>query len=217
MFLETQPLALRNFDRSSLYSTTNTINQKLIAINSDLYVHTSDCCTVALQPTITNHYKNIISSDVSFFPIKRQSSGGKWNYVQYLLAICSTSDIVRTVTTAKLNQPRSPSRKANICLNCQEIPSFFRMKPGGSLHLSQKYFIFRLIEYTIVNPIYLRYVLILSSIILVSEVVSCTLATISCAVLIPVWRPICPPYRKRQMTTLATTVLIKTLTSCIQQ
>lgn len=146
MFLENQPLALRNFDRSSLHSTTNTINQKSIAINSDLYVLTLDCRTVALQPTIKIHYKNIISSNVSFLPINRQSSGRKWNYVHYLLAICSTSDIIRTVTTAKLNQTRSPSRKINICLNCQEILSFFRMKPGGSLHLSQKNFIFPYLE-----------------------------------------------------------------------
>jgi hypothetical protein len=78
MYLETQPLALRNFDRPSRHSTTNTINQKPIAINSDLYMHTSDCRTVALQPAITYHYTNTISSsNVCSFHIQRQSIVGR--------------------------------------------------------------------------------------------------------------------------------------------
>jgi hypothetical protein len=64
----------------------------------------------------------------------------------------------------------------------------------------------------IINPICLGYVFIFSSNILVFEVVSYTQATISCAVFIPVGRPICPtcpPYRKRQIKILATTAIIK--------
>jgi hypothetical protein len=77
MCLETLPLALRNFDRPSRHFITNTINQKSIAVNSDLYMHTSECRTVALQPAIINHYKNITSSNVCSFHIQRQSSSGR--------------------------------------------------------------------------------------------------------------------------------------------
>jgi len=108
-YLETQPLALRNFDRPSQHSTTNMINQKSIAINSDLYMHTSDCCTAALQPAITHHYKNIISSNVYSFHIQRQSSGG------------------REITCSIYRSEISPTR----CNNC-----VFILRNGFTLHVS---------------------------------------------------------------------------------
>jgi len=110
MYLETQPLALQTFDRPSRHFTTNTINQKSIGINKDLYMHTPDCRTVALQPAITYHYKNIIFSNVCSFHIQRQSGGGR-EITCSMLGICSRTDNTRRGTTAKLNQTKSPSRK----------------------------------------------------------------------------------------------------------
>jgi hypothetical protein len=64
-------------------------------------MHTSDCHTVALQPAITYHYKNIIPSNVCSFHIQRQSSGGR-EITCSMLGICSRTDNIRTETT-KLN------------------------------------------------------------------------------------------------------------------